>query len=270
MTNRRDRLPEEFRSLHPEEFIDIYETDDGRLIAPTPKHVASLIDVGQYAYAYAMMRYHLQTEAMKALRADGCKFPRYERLWLADFDEAASDGAKGLAALIEDAGEFVTTGGSVSPKGASALERLLALKWQAAAIAEADTEAGRESLRRMALVAAALGFETGQAGVTGAIPELESLRKIVARTVKVKEKQADAAEDTARVRRDKWHPQALAIARFVLADDPFATDETIVGKITDEAGVDGFEPKGERQIRRALALWRAQPEDPLPPRRSRR
>ena len=203
MTNRRDGLPEEYRDLQPEEFVDVYVTDDGRMITPTAGAVAALVDDGQYVFAFAMMRQQLQNDAMRALRADGCSFRRYEQVWRYDFDGSATDSAESLAALTSDAIEHLEA--KPSPErdaGASAaLEVLLALQWQSSAMDSASSETERETLRRMALVSGSLGVRAGQTHEPhAAFPELHKLRE---RTVKQSAPLLKQAADNA-AEADAW------------------------------------------------------------------
>lgn len=200
MTDRRDRLPPEFRGLNPEEFVDIYELPDGSLVAPTRDAIGAQVESGRYGYAFDLMRFQLMRGAKAALRKAGCNWRRSDALWLRGID---NDAATDLAAMVEDASEFVRGLGLDDPDARRALETLLTLHWQSQAVAEAGSDAERDTLRRMALASASLGFMSAHSGIEGAVPSLRQVMAL-AQAAKVQHDAGERGRDTLRNKADQW------------------------------------------------------------------
>lgn len=257
MTDRKNNLPPEHQGLKPEEFVDVYELPDGTLAFTTREGIAQQVEGGRYDLAFHLMRYQLMRAAQAALRKAGCSWRRADALWWSD-DHAPP--ATEIAAMIEDASEFVHGLGVTDPAALAALETLQHLGWQSKAIEAAATEAEREALRRMALASASLGFLAAHSGIEGVVPSLREVSAIAERAQEEKRRKSEAAHQTAAKRRDAWHPRAKEIARAELARWPKKSDDALATAIALEAGKGGFSPPGHRQIARAVAGWRGAPD----------
>lgn len=204
----------------------------------------------------------------------------YGELWEAPQGMSRTRWAADLAMLeATDAKSFAEANGNAFVMDAALTMMSLAFVLEGVAEAEADRATVRAAslwslnaatymFRRHAQLPAIKDALAAQQAATDAANHMREAERRLAPKLLVSERQAEAAEKTAQMRRDRWHPQGKAIARQVLGANPYATDTAIVEAIMDHDG-DGFEARSSRQIRLALARWRADPIDPLPPRLTR-
>lgn len=99
MSDRRDRLPPEYRDLNPEEFVHVYKGPNGELVAGSRDAISGQLDKGRYGFAFDLMRFHLMCDAKAILRQAGCSWRRSDALWLRDIN---ADLETDLAAMVDD------------------------------------------------------------------------------------------------------------------------------------------------------------------------
>jgi len=209
MSDRRERMPPEFRNADPETFIDVFETDDGQFLTPTRGDIGSSLEQGRYNFAFALMQYQLLHSSKAIMRRAGCQWRRSDAIW---FQEADYDARADIEAMVADATEFMSLGGQDEQTG-QAYETLLTLKWQTNTIDGAATDAERETLRRMALASVSLGFLSAHAGIEGVE---QSLTEIMTQA-KIARTQQDGGDRGRAVRVERAEAWRAPIKEFARA-----------------------------------------------------
>lgn len=208
MSDRRDRMPPEYRDSDPEEFVDVFITDDGQIGTPTRGSIASNLEEGRKSFAFALMQFQLLNSAKAIMRRAGCPWRRSDALYFAndpDYDARAD-----IAAMVEDATEFMSLARQ-DEQTSRAYETLLSLKWQTETIDRAATDAERDALRRMALVSVSLGFLSAHAGIEGVEPSLPEIMD-QAKIARSQQDGGDKGRETLVKKADAWREPLRAFA----------------------------------------------------------